>query len=85
MSDVNNIEDLIASQKMEEALLMKNFRKKFYALLSSSSTTTKTIPSNMTATTRAYFHLNKQRLAFIIKTTRLDLYNDFLFFLLITN
>ncbi|XP_027198618.1 uncharacterized protein LOC113792860 isoform X2 [Dermatophagoides pteronyssinus] len=69
--DVNNIEDLIASQKMEEALLMKNFRKKFYAILSpSSSSSSTTISSNMTTVaTRAFFHLNKQRLAFIIKTT----------------
>lgn len=56
---------------MEEALLMKNFRKKFYALLSSKSSTA---PTNMTTTTRAFFHLNKQRLAFIIKTTRLVYY-----------
>ncbi|KAF7491970.1 Chordin [Sarcoptes scabiei] len=69
------MEEIIASQKIEESLMMKNARKKFSAILAESQSIessknesfTDLILRNDRKTGRAFFHVNKQRLAFIVK------------------
>lgn len=74
IKDTTNLEDTIASQKLEESLALKNLRKKFFAFLTESSVGHRR--NNFTAIrekrnqSMAFFHLNKQRLAFIIKIKR---------------
>lgn len=74
------MEEIIASQKIEESLMMKNARKKFSAILAESQSIessknesfTDLILRNDRKTGRAFFHVNKQRLAFIVKIKRFE-------------